>query len=238
MKNDKKKRLEEAIVSIRREYGEDALRILGKPDAASPVPCLSTGFAALDRALGIGGLPKGHLTQVSGIPTSGAKTLACKLLAQGKGESIVYIDLPQTFDADHAARCGVDIASLLLIQPQSIDHALEILTTLVEVAAVVVFVLDTPDKKLHVDRSAVNRLVSALRRSRCVLLFVEQAATPLFSQQAAVHLHFQRERWLRQREDVNGYRTHVRILKNQWGRTGQSVSLVIGFTSVTQGDGT
>jgi hypothetical protein len=68
-------------------------------------------------------------------------------------------------------------------------------------------------------------------------MVVERAGTPLLSEKAAVRLHFQREGWLRQRQDVNGYRTQVYILKNQWGRSGQSVRLVIGFSAVVRGDG-
>src|SRR5215831_12776835 len=132
MNSDKKQRLEEAIISIRREFGEDALRPFADPGAKSEIAHLSTGFAVLDRALVIGGLPKGFLTQISGIPTSGAMTLACKVLAHAMGEAVVCMDLPRTFDADYAARCGVDTENLLLIQPPSLDHALETLTTLVD----------------------------------------------------------------------------------------------------------
>src|SRR5438477_11876162 len=102
--NNKKQRLEEAIVSIRRAYGEAALRPLGDAAAISTLSHLSTGFGILDQALGIGGLPKGHLTHVSGVPTSGAMTLAYKVLAQAAGEAVVFVDLSQTFDADYAVR--------------------------------------------------------------------------------------------------------------------------------------
>lgn len=237
MNRDKKQRLEEAIVAIRREYGEGALRPLGDSGAKEAIPHLSTGFATLDRALGIGGLPKGHLTQVSGIPTSGAMTLACKVLAQAANEAVVCIDLPGTFDADYATRCGVDTDNLVLIEPPSLDHALETLNTLVDTAAAAILIFDTLEAKRRVNTPALNRLMSALHRSGCVLMLVERAGTPLLSEKAAVRLHFQRERWLRQRQEVNGYRTQVRILKNQWGRSDQSVRLTIGFSTVVSGDG-
>ncbi len=237
MNEEKKQRLAEALVAIRRTYGPDALHQLGEANAPTSVPSLSTGFAVLDWALGIGGLPKGHLTQVSGIPTSGAMTLACKVLAQAVDEAGVWVDLPQTFDADYAARCGVDTANLVLIQPPSLDQALEMLATLVNTAAAAVLMLDTTAKKPRVDQAAFNRLLSALHRSRCALILVEQAGTPLLSEKAALRLHFQRERWLRQRQDVNGYRTRVRILKNAWGPSGHSVRLTIGFSTVVDGDG-
>jgi recombination protein RecA len=243
MNSEKKQRLEEAIVGIRHEHGVDALRPAdalrppGGSGAKSSIPHLSTGFAVLDRALGADGLPRGHLTQLSGTPTSGAMTLACKVLAEATGEAVICIDLPHTFDADYAARCGVDTASLLLVQPPSLDHAFETLTALVDTAAAAVLVLDTAEEKRHVDNAALNRLMSALYHSRCALMFVQRAGTPLFSEKAAVRLHLRRERWLWQRQDVNGYRTQVRILKNQWGRSGQTVRLVVGFSTVVRGDG-
>src|SRR5258708_8423486 len=141
MSSDKKQRLDQALGTIRREWGEDALRRGSDAEQRSALPHIPTGFASLDHALGIGGLPLGQLTQVRGQATSGAMTLACKVLAQASGEALVYVDLAQTFDADYAARCGVDTASLLVIQPQSLDHALEALTTLVDTAAVAVLAL-------------------------------------------------------------------------------------------------
>ncbi len=237
MNSDKKQRLEEAIISIRREYGEDALRPLADSGAKSDISHLSTGFAVLDRALVIGGIPKGHLTQISGIPTSGAMTLTCKVLAQATDEAVVCIDLPHTFDADYAARCGLDTNNLLLIQPTSLDHAFETLTTLVGTAAASVLILDNVEGKRHITTAALNRLLWALHHSNCALMMVERAGTPLLSEKAAVRLHLQRERWLEQRQDVNGYRTQVRILKNQWGRSGQSVRLSIGFSTTVRGDG-
>lgn len=234
---DKKQRLEEAIVAIRRVYGEDALRPLADAAASSAVAHLSTGFAGLDRALGIGGLPKGHLTQVSGIPTSGAMTLACKVLAQALGEAVVCIDFMHTFDVDYAARCGVDTDNLLLIHPASLDHALETLTTLVDTAAAALLILEPVDRKTRVPTAGLNRLMSALHRSDCALILIERTGLPLLSEKAAVRLHFQRTRWLRQRQDVRGYHTQVRILKNQWGRSGQTVRLTIGFSTVVDGDG-
>ncbi len=237
MSDEKKQRLEEAIVAIRRAHGPDALRPLGDAGKPPSVSYLSTGLAALDWALGTGGLPKGHLTQVSGIPTSGAMTLAYKVLAQAVNEAVVCVDIPHTFDADYAARCGVDTANLVLIQPPSLDQALETLTTLVDTAAAATLVLNGAEKTHRPDQAVLNRLLSALHRSRCALILVERAGTPLLSEKSAVRLHFQRERWLRQRQDVNGYRTRVRILKNAWGPSGHSVRLVIGFSTVIDGDG-
>jgi len=233
---NKKQRLDQALVEIRRAYGENVVRPLGDTPTAT-TPHLSTGFVVLDQALSMGGLPKGHLSHLSGIPTSGAMTVACKTLAQAVGEAVVYIDLPNTFDVDYAARCGIDTANLLLVQPSTLEQALETLTALVDTATASLLVPDTHLANARLTITAINRLLSALRRSNCTLIVVERTATRLLADKAAVRLHFQRERWLRQRQDVAGYRTRVRILKNQWGRTGQTVRLVIGFSTVVRGDG-
>src|SRR5262249_43100693 len=153
-------------------------------------------------------------------------------VAQARDEAVVCVDLPGTFDVDYAVRCGVDTDNLALIQPHSLDHALESLLALVDTAAAALFILDAGETKPHITISALNRLMSALHRSGCALMLVERAGTPLLSEKASLRLHFQRERWLRQRKEVNGYRTQVRILKNQWGRSDQSVRLVIGFSTV------
>src|SRR5689334_6103648 len=128
MTTEQKRRLDEAVVAIRRAWGQDALRQFTESEKLAGVPHISTGFPSLDQALNIGGIPKGHLTRLSGIPTSGAMTLAYKTLAQAAGEALVYLDLAHNFDADYAARCGVDVANLVLIQPNGVDAALETLT--------------------------------------------------------------------------------------------------------------
>lgn len=235
MDQEKKQRLDEALAALRREWGDEVVRHLGDASTSSPIPHFPTGFALLDQALDIGGIPIGHLTHLCGTPTSGATTLAYKILAQATGEAAVYVDCPHTFDADYAARCGVDTANLLLIQPHSLDHALETLNQLVDTTAVAVLTLD--HQKQRVDRATFHRLITALHRSHCALVVVEQAGTASFSEQAAVRLHLQVERWLFRRLDVNGYRTRVHVLKNQFGRSGHLVRLVIGFSLVVNGDG-
>src|SRR5262245_18173691 len=237
MGGEKQQRLDQAIAGIQHEWGQNALRRLGDARELSILHHVSTGFAQLDNALGIGGLPRSQLTHLCGAPTSGASTLACKVLAQPQGEAIVYLDLPRTFDADYADRCGVDTTALLLVQPPSLDHALETLLALVDTAPVAVLMVGSNQTQRRVDPASLSRLVTTLHRSACTLLLVERAGTPLFSEKAADRLHLQRERWLLRNQDVNGYRTRVRILKNQFGRAGHSVRLVIGFTGVVDGDG-
>jgi hypothetical protein len=100
-----------------------------------------------------------------------------------------------------------------------------------------VLALDSQQKKQRIDRAAINRLITSLHRSRCALIVVELTGSAPFTDKAAVRLQLQHERWLRRRQDVSGYRTHVHILHNQFGRSGHSIRLVIGFATVVNGDG-
>src|SRR5215470_17117093 len=98
----KQQRLNLTIDTLRERFGDAAIRRLETTQKDDAVPHISTGFPALDRALGIGGLPKGQISHISGVPTSGATTIALKTLAQARDEAVVYVTLSPTFDADYA----------------------------------------------------------------------------------------------------------------------------------------
>ena len=105
-----------AVAAIHRRFGTRAL-VKGKPTATDIVAHIPTGFPALDRALGSGGLPKGKICELVGPATSGKTTLALKFLAQAQARGagqIAYIDQARYFDADYAYRCGLDLSRLLL----------------------------------------------------------------------------------------------------------------------------
>jgi recombination protein RecA len=95
-------------------WGQRALRIFGQPTTES-LAVLPTGFAELDTALGIGGLPRGRMSELLSMPTSGKTTFALRTLAQAQalGDRAGYVDLPAIFDPEYAAWCGVDLADLL-----------------------------------------------------------------------------------------------------------------------------
>jgi len=190
------------------------------------VTALSTGYPRLDGALGIGGVPRGHLTLIHGQPTSGASTLALNILAGAthNGEQTVYLDLARTFDADYAVRCGVLPEHLVLIQPESFAAAVDALTFLVK--AVGAAVLDASQTLGEApNASAVRRLMAGLQASACVLVIVGGSR---LDNDAAVRLETTRERWLRRRRDVRGYRIRVRITRNRFAPPDRVVRLTIG----------
>jgi hypothetical protein len=213
---------------LRVRWGEVTLQ---QPDA------LPTGFAALDRALGTGGVPRGHLTLLQGVPTSGAGTLALKIAAGAtrRGEEAAYLDLAGTFDPDYAARCGVNLAHLVVVQPDSLPAAVEALTFLVQATAVAILDPALLPGGGYPDQAALRRLLAVLHSSSCTLIVLERDGADLFSSQAALRLEITREGWLRRRRDVHGYR--VQVVRNRFGPPGQVVRLTIGFGGVVRGDG-
>jgi len=225
--------LETALANLQARWGVRIVRKLGKPETVT-VPHLETGFATLDRALGIGGLPRGHVSELVGAPTSGAGTVALKTLANAHyiGEMTVYLDLSGTFDADYAVRCGVRLANLLLVRPTSDAEAFDIAYTLVSSGSVGALIYDA-GAEMYL--SVVWRLLLApLANSACAFIYLSESAT---AESAAVRLYIERERWLYRRRDVRGYRARVTILENKFSALRNPVSVLIGFSGAVAGDG-
>lgn len=251
--------METTLAAIRRRWGPDAIRQIERSAAASPPPHVSTGFPTLDRALaGIGGIPRGRLTEILGQPTSGMATLALKIVAnaQAEGDTAAYLDLGATFDPDYAARCEVNLSRLLLVRPHSGAEALEIVLALVASRGIGLLVFDDVSRLLAEPRQApaqaasLHQLPPILAQSHCAAVFLTPlhagdamspanypAGCPL-PHYAGVRLLIQKERWLRRGRDIRGYRARVRVLKNKLGAAGQSAAIAITFNGVVRGDGT
>lgn len=212
--------LERTIAAIQQKWGSAALHTLEHQSAAPDR--LATGVPALDAAL-CGGIPRGHLTELIGRPTSGLTTLALKLIAgaQGEGEPAAYVDLNSTFDAAYAAFCGVDLERLLVVRSGSVTQALEITRDLVASSAVGIVVLDAAfTDGLDTLEQDLHRLASALVKSRCALVVL--AADNTIDHHAALRLHVEHSEWLRDRHGVCGYRAQVIVAKHKFAPAGQS----------------
>ena len=142
---EKEKALEIAIDQIEKQFGKGSVMRLGESGTKLAVDTISTGSLSLDLALGIGGIPRGRITEIFGPESSGKSTLAYHIVAQAqaKGGNAAYIDVEHTFDPTYASHCGVKIADILVSQPDAAEQALEITEALVRSGAIDVIVVDT-----------------------------------------------------------------------------------------------
>jgi len=142
--NDKQKAVDTAITQIERQFGKGAIMKLGSRPIAD-VPVIHTGSLALDRALGIGGLPRGRVVEVFGPESSGKTTLALHAVAsvQKQGGIAAFIDAEHALDTVYARKLGLNCDELLVSQPDTGEQALEITDMLVRSGAIDIIVIDS-----------------------------------------------------------------------------------------------
>lgn len=142
--SDREKAIEQALAQIERKFGKGAIMKLG--DVANVrVDVIPTGSIALDLALGVGGIPRGRITEIYGPESSGKTTLCQHIIAnaQRAGGYAAFVDAEHALDRTYAARCGVDTNNLLISQPDTGEQALEIVDALIRSNAVDVIVIDS-----------------------------------------------------------------------------------------------
>ncbi len=136
--------LDKALGDIAKRYGDGSIMRLGEAQHMI-VEAIPTGSLSLDLALGVGGIPRGRITEIYGPEASGKTTLCQHIVAEAQkmGGTCAYIDMEHALDPTYAARCGVDVDNLLISQPDMGEQALEIAETLVRSGAVEVIVIDS-----------------------------------------------------------------------------------------------
>jgi len=143
--NEEAKRvvLDKALGDIVKRYGEGAIFRMG--DQNLTVEAIPTGSLSLDIALGIGGIPRGRITEIFGPESSGKTTLCLHMVAESQklGGTAAYVDMEHALDPAYAARLGVDIENMLVSQPDTGEQALEIAETLVRSGAIDIVVIDS-----------------------------------------------------------------------------------------------
>jgi len=194
MATEKEKAVELAIEQIERQYGKGSIMKLGEAPARVAGDAIPTGALALDLALGIGGIPRGRVTEIFGSEASGKTTLAQHIIAetQKAGGIAAYIDAEHAFDPTYAANCGVNLRDLLISQPDTGEQALEITETLVRSGAVDLIVVDSvaalaPRAEIegemgdaHVGlqarlmSQALRKLSAAVSKSKTAVIFINQ----------------------------------------------------------------
>ncbi len=190
---DKAKSLDLALAQIEKHFGEGSIMRLGQ-DFKSDVPVVPTGAISLDLALGVGGLPRGRVTEIYGPESSGKTTLTLSVLAQAqkKGGQAAFIDAEHAFDSAYAKKVGVNLDELLISQPDTGEQALEIAAALVKSSAVDVVVIDsvaalTPRAEIEGEMGArhiglqarlmsqaLRKLSGSISKSKTCVIFINQ----------------------------------------------------------------
>lgn len=190
---DKKAALETVLSRIERECGKGSIMRLGE-NANLNVTSVSTGSLTLDFALGVGGIPKGRITEIYGPESSGKTTIALHVIAevQKQGGEAAFIDAEHALDPVYAKRLGVDTNNLLVSQPDCGEQALEIAETLVNSGAIDIIVIDSvaalvPRQEIEGDMGAshvgvqarlmsqaMRKLSGAIAKSNCIVIFTNQ----------------------------------------------------------------
>ncbi|MCI0810723.1 MAG: recombinase RecA [Chloroflexi bacterium] len=195
-KTDKHKleALETALSQIEKDHGKGAVMRLGEISASLTTECIPTGSLALDIALGIGGIPRGRVTEIFGAESAGKSTLAIHIMAETQklGGIAAYIDVEHALDPTYAGSCGLILDDLLIAQPDSAEQALDITEQLVRSGAVDAVVIDSvaalvPQAEIEGDMGdahvglqarlmsqALRKLTSSIHRSRTAVIFINQ----------------------------------------------------------------
>ncbi len=136
--------LDKALGDITKRYGDGSIMRMGEAHHLR-VEAIPTGSLSLDIALGVGGIPRGRITEIYGPESSGKTTISQHIVAEAQklGGTAAYIDMEHALDPTYAARCGVDVENLLISQPDMGEQALEITETLVRSGAIDVIVIDS-----------------------------------------------------------------------------------------------
>ncbi len=192
--NDARQRaIANALEQIEKQHGKGSIMRLSD-SAVVPVEAISTGSMSLDFAIGIGGIPRGRITEIYGPESSGKTTVCLQVIAeaQRRGGVAAFIDAEHALDIQYASRLGVDVSNLLLAQPEFGEQALEIVETLVRSGAIDVVVVDsvaalTPRVEIEGEMGdaqmgsqarlmsqAMRKLNAAIGRSNAIVMFTNQ----------------------------------------------------------------
>jgi recombination protein RecA len=248
-KDGRTKALEQAVMQIKRRYGEGALMKLGEATHLR-VDVIPTGSLALDIALGVGGLPRGRITEIYG-PEGSGKTTICQHVvaeAQKRGGIAAFIDMEHALDPTYAEACGVNTEELYISQPDTGEQALEIAETLIRSGAVDVVVIDSvaalvpraeiegemgdshPGLQARLMSQALRKLSGAIKQSNAVVIFTNQLRSKIgvmfgspettsggraLKFYASVRLDVRRITAIKNRGEIVGHRTRVRVTKNK-----------------------
>jgi recombination protein RecA len=186
--------LDRALEQIAKDFGKGAIMRLGDDEAVLNVSAIPTGALSLDIALGIGGIPRGRVTEIFGPESAGKSTLAQHIIAESQrlGGTTAYIDVEHALEPEYAANCGINVDELLISQPDTGEQALEICEALIRSNAIDMVVVDSvaalvpraeiegdmgdslPGLQARLMSQALRKLTAAVARSNTALVFINQ----------------------------------------------------------------
>lgn len=242
--------LQTALSTIERKYGAGSVMKLSD-EAHVAIPVIPTGSISLDLALGIGGIPRGRVTEVYGPESSGKTTLTLHIIAEAQrlGGTAAFIDAEHALDVSYARRLGVNTEELLISQPDYGEQALDIADMLVRSAAVDLVVIDSvaaliPQNELEGNMGdtqvgtqarlmshALRKLTGTIHKSRTSVIFINQIRMKIGTMgygnpetttggnalkfYSSVRMDIRRIQSLKDKEEVYGSRTRVKVVKNK-----------------------
>ena len=245
----RKKALESILANLTKRFGDGAIMRLGEATHLN-VEVIPTGSLALDLALGVGGVPRGRVSEIYG-PESSGKTTICQHIvaeAQKMGGLAAFIDMEHALDPTYAARCGVDVENLYIAQPDTGEQALEIAEALVRSGAMDVVVVDSvaalvPRAEIEGDMGdahmglqarlmsqALRKLSGVIKQSNTAMVFTNQLRMKIgvmfgnpettsggraLKFYSSVRLDVRRIQSIKDKGEVVGSRTRVRVTKNK-----------------------
>ncbi len=189
----KMKALDMALSNIEKQFGKGSVVRLGQSTRLN-IDAISTGSIALDMALGIGGIPRGRITEIYGAESSGKTTIALQCVAQAQkiGGVCAYIDVEHAIDPEYARNLGVDVDNLFISQPATGEEALDIMDALIRSSAIDIVVLDSvaalvPKAELEGDMGdshvglharlmsqALRKVAGSINRTNTAAIFINQ----------------------------------------------------------------
>jgi recombination protein RecA len=245
----KQKALETALASLTKRFGEGTVMRLGEATHLQ-VDIIPTGSLALDFALGVGGIPRGRVTEIYG-PEGSGKTTICQHVvaeAQKRGGTAAFVDMEHALEPAYAALCGVKVDDLLISQPDTGEQALEIAETLIRSGAMDIVVIDSvaalvpraeiegemgdshPGLQARLMSQALRKLSGAVKQSNTALVFTNQLREKIgvmfgnpettsggraLKFYSSVRLDVRRISSIKEKGEVIGNRTRVRVTKNK-----------------------
>ena len=194
MDDNKQKALAAALAQIEKQFGKGSIMKMGEGNIESDLQVVSTGSLGLDIALGVGGLPRGRVVEIYGPESSGKTTLTLQVVAemQKLGGTAAFIDAEHALDPTYAQKLGVNMADLLISQPDTGEQALEIADMLVRSGSVDVVVIDSvaalvpkaeiegemgdslPGLQARLMSQALRKLTSNIKKTNTLVIFINQ----------------------------------------------------------------